>query len=149
MADRSPRPLRAVVVAAALALGVGSIGCGGGGVGAPCRVDAECASSLLCVADPGLPEARCMRPCEPAVRLCDDGSVCMDLAGGRACYPGGTVGYMEPCDRNLDCEAGTVCPAAVRACAQACDEGLSVCLITEVCHADDAVGAICGPAVTP
>jgi hypothetical protein len=147
MADRSPRPLRLAVAGALASLAfVG--GCGGSGVGTPCRTDADCASSLFCVADPGLSEARCMRPCEAEVRLCDDGSVCMDLAGGRACYPGGSLGYTEPCARNLDCEAGTVCPAAVGACSQACAEGLPVCLLTEVCQADDAVGAFCGPPVS-
>lgn len=90
-----------------------------------------------------------MRPCDATTRLCEDGSVCTTFSGGRACYPGGTIGYAEPCTQNLDCEAGTVCPLAVGICSQACAEGLPVCLLTEVCQADDAVGPYCAPPVAP
>lgn len=143
MPDRSPTGPGVVL----LALAALASGCGGVAAGDTCRSDADCQTSLLCVADPALESARCMRPCDDATRLCDDGSVCTDLAGGRACYPGGPVGYGEPCLRNLDCEAGTVCPDAVRACSQACGEGLSVCLLTEECQADAVVGAFCAPPV--
>ncbi len=121
------------------------MGCGGSSNGAACATDLDCQTSLLCVADPQLSGARCMRPCEEGTRLCADGSVCLAFAGGHACYPGGMVGFREPCRRSLDCEAGTVCPDGVRSCAQACEDMAQTCLPTERCIPDDAVGAYCAP----
>lgn len=129
----------------ALVLCLALAGCGGSGNGAPCTTDLDCQTSFLCVADPALSASRCMRPCDAAVRLCDDGSVCMDLAGGRACYPGGRIGFGEACTANLDCEAGTVCPASAGTCRQACDGSSPVCILTERCVVDDAVGQYCAP----
>lgn len=125
------------------------LGCGGVGVGAPCVDDLDCQTSLVCIADPALAEASCMRACDDATRICDDGTVCTAFVGGRACYPGGEVGYGEPCQSNLDCESGTVCPDEVRACSQACEGALPVCLLTEQCFPNASVGAYCGVAVTP
>lgn len=121
------------------------LGCGGSGNNQVCATDLDCQSSFVCVADPALPHARCMRPCEEGTRLCDDGSVCVALAGGRACYPGGDVAFGETCVASLDCEAGTVCPASVGSCVQACDEIARVCLLTERCATGDVVGPFCSP----
>lgn len=126
-------------------LALALVGCGGSGNGARCATDLDCQTSFVCVADPSLAYARCMRPCAEGVRLCDDGAVCMDLAGGRACYPGGPIAFGEACTVNLDCEAGTVCPSSVGTCAQACDGSSPVCILTERCVADDAVGLYCSP----
>jgi hypothetical protein len=120
-------------------------GCGGSGNGAPCTTDLDCQSSFACIADPALAGARCMRACEAGVRICDDGAVCLDFAGGRACYPGGRIGFGETCSASLDCEAGTVCPASQRECMQACDGTSPVCVLTERCVTGDAVGPYCAP----
>lgn len=145
MADRSPAG-RLVRALGLVALGGASLaGCAAAANGAACATDVDCQSSLVCVADPALSGPRCMRPCEEGTRLCADGSVCLAFAGGRACYPGGAVGFEEPCLRSLDCESGTVCPDAVRSCAQACDGISPTCLPTERCLPDDAVGAYCAP----
>lgn len=122
---------------------IGLAGCGGGSTNVTCAVDLDCQSSLICVADPAFESPRCLPPCEEGTRLCDDGTVCVAFAGGRACYPGGDVGFGEPCSESLECEGGTVCPASLGRCAQACAEGLHVCTLLERCTEDDAVGGYC------
>ena len=119
-------------------------GCAGSGNGAACLTDLDCQSSFVCVADPRRPRALCMRTCEESVRLCEDGSVCLDLAGGRACYPGGPIGFGEACAESLDCEAGTVCPTSTGRCMQACAATVEVCRDTELCIAGEDVGPFCG-----
>jgi hypothetical protein len=141
----SPSLASRCCVALAGVLAVIALGCGGNGSGGVCTTDLDCQTTLVCVADPALDVARCMRPCDEATRLCDDGLVCTPLAGGRACYPGGRIGFGEPCTANLECESGTVCPAAIGRCTQACDHVASVCLVTERCVDDATVGAHCGP----
>jgi hypothetical protein len=127
------------------ALGIFALaGCAGSSNGEACLTDLDCQASFVCVADPGLPRARCMRPCAAGVRLCDDGAVCLELAGGRACYPGGAIGFGEACVRSLDCEAGTVCPLSTGRCMQACDGTLPVCRDTELCVPGEDVGPFCG-----
>lgn len=133
------------VAASALALACVAMGCGGNSNGEVCVSDLDCQSTFVCVADPLIDEARCMRPCDDATRLCADGSVCVDLAGGRACYPGGSIGFGEPCTTSLECEAGTVCPDAIRECTQACNGTSPVCVVTERCVDDATVGAYCSP----
>ncbi|MBX7192491.1 MAG: hypothetical protein K1X94_10560 [Sandaracinaceae bacterium] len=143
---RSRATRRWVALAGVLAcLAASALGCNGNGNGTPCTTDLDCQSSFVCVADPALPSARCMRLCEAGTRLCADGSVCLDLAGGRACFPGGRVGFGEPCTASLDCEAGTVCPDAVRSCQQACGPSLMVCAATQPCVDDATVGPYCTP----
>lgn len=122
-----------------------AVGCSANGNGEVCTTDVDCQTTFVCVADPALATARCMRPCDATTRLCDDGAVCLDLAGGRACYPGGRVGFGEPCTASLDCESGTVCPDAIRECTQACDHVSAVCLVTERCVDDATVGPYCTP----
>ncbi len=136
------RPSRALW-AGALALALAAVGCGGH-TNVVCVTDLDCQSSLICVADPGFAEARCLKPCEASTRLCDDGSVCLDFAGGRACYPGGAVAFGERCARTIECEAGTVCPASLGRCAQACDGVSAICALMERCIDDEEVGLYCG-----
>lgn len=149
MAARSPRDktceaLERVVVAWAIVLAgaLAVIGCGGAN-NVACTTDLDCQSTFVCVADPALDGARCMRECAEEDRLCDDGSVCTAFAGGRACFPGGSVGVGEACTANLACEAGTVCVPSLRRCLQACDGVSPVCALTEICRDDATVGAYC------
>lgn len=138
------RPSRLAFTVLTLTLMLGVCGCAKSGLGDACTTDSDCNETFVCIVA-GEDAGRCMRTCEAGTRLCGDGLVCMTFGTQHACFLGGRVGYREACTSSFACEAGTVCPASLGLCTQACGTGLDVCRLVEVCIEDALVGAYCGP----
>lgn len=87
-----------------------------------------------------------MAPCTDTTRLCTDGAACLLSAGVRVCYLGGNRALGDPCDTDTQCEAGTVCPASIGACVQACSVGDDrPCYTGEVCEGPSELEGVCRP----
>jgi hypothetical protein len=90
------------LVGAAWCVAVGLAACGdGGGIGATCAGNGDCASSLQCVT------GTCAPLCQSA-RECGDGYACS--AGGLCIAATGQAG--DPCTSQVDCTAGLSCQIA-------------------------------------
>ena len=106
------------------------------GLGGPCSGDGDCSGDLTCLAD--LPGGMCTSACDGD---CPDGSVCVDLAGDRTCFPacasseecrGGYSCSLGHCD--LPCGTDEECPEYAR-----CDPGSTGCQL----RLDQPLGAAC------
>jgi hypothetical protein len=114
-------------------------------VGEECTDSADCMEGLSCFEHFGMAVSPvCMRDCDlDAVRLCEDGAVCLetDSTGGRpadlgVCYLGGSVAVGSACNGNLECVSGAVCVSVggAQSCYEACSTDASgQCGKGEVC----------------
>lgn len=80
----------------------------GGGVGAACKTDKNCASGLGCANEP-FPDGYCTQDCSASE--CGDGQVCTFVAGQSFC--------LKPCESTVDCRDGYQCHNGV--CTLRCD----------------------------
>jgi hypothetical protein len=112
-------------------------------IGEPCRRPDACVSGAACVGNESGEQFRCMRICDEAGRVCDDGSICTArLNAPPVCYTLGDVPEGGTCTVNLECTPGSLCFGSepdqycIRGCHpldDACDDG-------EFCDANDQKG---------
>lgn len=153
-ADLEPDVLRAPTHASACLMTVVALvlGCGGGGkaeVGAPCLTTFDCSDGSVCFGTSS-DQPICMLVCEPDVRLCEGGEVCVQSPSDpdlRVCYAGGDKPVGDGCASGAECAPGNVCidpqDGSEFRCQAACDTRESECGRDEMCQELEAPAGFC------
>lgn len=129
-------------------------------IGDECTDNADCEEGLSCFEHELSDTNVCMEDCDlTTTRLCEGGLVCTPHTEETdrppelgVCYLGGATPTGTTCQRNLECEPGSICvctgtatecmdePETFQQCYRACRLGDSTCDAGEVCTGLEGMG---------